>query len=277
MIDNLNKICYNYRYYYAKRLFLVKKIISLLLCAIIFCFEIGCDNSIKQIPLNEENAEKIVMDYLTQKYDSIFSVIDVEENLEGSFVIGQLTDYTVEVRVKNLSDKQEYLVILQVNDNKEYYVVKDNYMNTLVNSYLDERLNQFMNNLGAKNYNIYVGNINESGTKEASFFSASFKIPDDTATIEEFAQNYTLILGISIKLSESEKHRLSKLYGDNLFDYFSEKLLSIFDDDILNLYYAEYKDEVFQTVKEYGSNWREIPENCQPYLEKSEFFNNRDN
>lgn len=251
----------------------MKKLIALMTTAVLAAsFTTSCQ--LMHHPYDENNARKLAIEYMKEKYDKEIEVTDTYCQKHGSDkYVG--VNFKLDETDNESSDDSTYEVRVYGNKDTQYQYVKcDNYMNSYVKPFFDSQLNQVIKDLGVDDFVVFTEGIHENGTKLPCYYYSSFEIPNKTNTLNDIAQEYCLNFGISIKLPRNEVDKLTVVY-DDVFQMFSDKLQAIFKDDIFRLYLTEYEDEAFSSIKAALLDEGVVLNNYEPYYSKEEYFNSK--
>ena len=125
-------------------------------------------------PYDEDNAQKLAIEYMKEKYDKEIEVTDTYCQKHGS-------DKYVGVKFKldetdnESSDDSTYEVRVYGNKDTQYQYVKcDNFMRTLVNPYLKEGLSNILDENGFENYSLGIITSDQNETGSFNYFMKEF-------------------------------------------------------------------------------------------------------
>ncbi|MBP3746073.1 MAG: hypothetical protein J6I47_01240 [Ruminococcus sp.] len=251
----------------------MKRLIALMSAAIIAA---GMFTSCrKTYPYDTDKAISLATEYMKDKYGKDIKDVETYKKTHGSDAyIG--VKFKLDETDAETPDTNTYEVRVYVDgeDEENHYVKCDDYMNSYVKPFFDSQLNQVIKDLGVDDFVVFTEGIHENGTKLPCYYYSSFEIPNKTNTLNDIAQEYCLIFGISIKLPRNEVDKLTVVY-DDVFQMFSDKLQAIFKDDIFRLYLTEYEDEAFSSIKAALLDEGVVLNNYEPYYSKEEYFNSK--
>ncbi len=217
----------------------MKKLIALMTTAVLAAsFTTSCQ--LMHHPYDEDNARKLAIEYMKEKYDKEIEVTDTYCQKHGS-------DKYVGVKFKldetdnESSDDSTYEVRVYGNKDTQYQYVKcDNFMRTLVNPYLKEGLGNILDENGFENYSLGIITSDQNETGSFNYFMKEFVFHEDKKIDEMFKENHFDL-----------KYRI--FFPQKSFDNsYLEKIRSIyaplFDDDYVRIKILVFKDSDYEEI-----------------------------
>ena len=212
----------------------MKKLIALITTAVLAAsFITSCQ--LQHHPYDEDNAQKLAIEYMKEKYDKEIEVTDTYCQKHGS-------DKYVGVKFKldetdaETPDTNTYEVRVYGNKDTQYqYVMSDNYMGKLFNPYFNRKFDELIDNNGIKGHCTQIINSDQYGTKAVNYFFKDFNFAEDN-NLEKIIGDYSLNLGIEIMFSD-------KSYKDDYADAINAICSSLFDDDSATIALIVYRYE----------------------------------
>ena len=207
----------------------MKKLIVLMTTAVLAAsFTTSCQ--LMHHPYDEDNARKLAIEYMKEKYDKEIEVTDTYCQKHGS-------DKYVGVKFK-LDETRVY-----GNKDTQYQYVKcDNYMNTLFVPFMEEEIGRILEQSGINDYLVVVTRIYQNKAKDWDYYTSDFAIPDIGNSLSSYFNNYKIGSHCYINLPDKAKSSI-----------ISDRIETLFDDD--NMYLTVYMcyDEDFKFAKEHDS------------------------
>lgn len=128
-----------------------KKFLLLLAVAVSILLTTGCDKERKDYQsLDTDKAAEVALEYMNDKYDTEFQVINSTKEAEYGYIPGTVQDYwcDVELKIKDSESDETYTVRISKNENEKEYIIKwDNYMTSLVKPWLKEQMDEISDNI----------------------------------------------------------------------------------------------------------------------------------
>lgn len=226
----------------------MKRLVLLMLLSMMSLNLFGCDkkNDLYKT-LDNDEAEKIALEYMNGKYDRTFSVVGSQKNYEAGYVPTSIQHYWCDVVLTlNDSDSEDnYIVRVTTKDSDEDYIIEwDNYMTTLITPLVKRDINSIISEMKITDYFVYSCYISEK--EGAGGFKPDFNIDIEKDTLSSVVEKSDIWLYFNLYIPESaykksmvsefEKALESDLSHGNADDYVRVSVLS-FDDD----YYSEIK------------------------------------
>ena len=220
----------------------MKKLIALMTTAVLAAsFTTSCQ--LMHHPYDEDNAQKLAIEYMKEKYDKEIEVTDIYCQKHGS-------DKYVGVKFKldetdnESSDDSTYEVRVYGNKDTQYQYVKcDNYMNTLFEPIFKLKIEEFLNKNQIDEYVLNLSDLHQIGAKDTTYYLSDFSIPDKELKIEDVLKEYDLWFYCWIYLPETHYNNAQNIIETNF-----EPL--IYNDDIVNFWIYTYTDFDYQKYKE---------------------------
>ena len=229
----------------------MKRLIVLMSAAIIAAsFTTSCQ--LMHHPYDEDNAQKLAIEYMKEKYDKEIEVTDTYCQKHGS-------DKYVGVKFKldetdnESSDDSTYEVRVYGNKDTQYQYVKcDNYMNTLFVPFMEEEIGNVLEKNGIKDYLVVVTRVFQTESSDWEYYSSDFSIPSANSSLNYYLQNNQIGSRCYIILPDKEK--LSIESSQSCIDFISNIIKPLFDDDYMTLRLYICHDEDFKFAKEHDSD-----------------------
>lgn len=228
----------------------MKKLIVLMTTAVLAAsFTTSCQ--LMHHPYDEDNARKLAIEYMKEKYDKEIEVTDTYCQKHGS-------DKYVGVKFKldetdnEFSDDSTYEVRVYGNKDTQYQYVKcDNYMNTLFVPFMEEEIGRILEQSGINDYLVVVTRIYQNKAKDWDYYTSDFAIPDIGNSLSSYFNNYKI--GSHCYINLPDKAKSSIMDSQSFIDFISDRIETLFDDD--NMYLTVYMcyDEDFKFAKEHDS------------------------
>ena len=222
----------------------MKKLIALMTTAVLAAsFTTSCQ--LKHYdPYDEDNAQKLAIEYMKEKYDKEIEVTDTYCQKHGSDkYVG--VNFKLDETDNESSDDNTYEVrVYGDKDEQKQYVKCDNYMNTLFAPFMEDEIGQILEKNGINDYMLTIDDIDQ-WVKE--YYTTDFRIPSPCYSLESYFDNYKIIFYCYISLPDSQKSQISST--QNCIDYISDKIKVIFDDDHMHLRVDIFHDSEFELVK----------------------------
>lgn len=227
----------------------MKKIIFFVICALFICM-MGCGRKKNDAyhELETGKAEQYALDYMNEKYQESFCVVNSTKDAEHGYAPGSLTSYwcDVEVSIKDHDPAQTFVVRTTLDENtKEYEILWDTYMNHLVKPLLKRDIEQILSESDHTANGIELYSLNEKHIAGNGFKPDSSVDPDQD-NLNSLLQKYDLWLTFGVYLPESA-------YTDHLFSdlkkAFESFVSAAISDDTIMITIYTFDDTVFSEVQ----------------------------
>ena len=227
----------------------MRKIISLALLGILSLSLFGCyEKNDLYKELDTEKAEKFALDYMNEKYQESFCVVNSTKDAEHGYAPGSLTSYwcDVEVSIKDHDPAQTFVVRTTLDENtKEYEILWDTYMNHLVKPLLKRDIEQILSESDHTANGIELYSLNEKHIA-GNGFKPDSSVDTDRDNLNSLLQKYDLWLTFEVYLPESA-------YTDHLFSdlkkAFESFVSTAISDDTIMITIYTFDDTVFSEVQ----------------------------
>ncbi len=157
-------------------------------------------------------AEQYALDYMNEKYQESFCVVNSNKDCEHGYVRGFLTSYwcDVEVSIKDHDPAQTFIVRTTLDENtKKYEILWDTYMNHLVKPFLKKDIEQILSESDHTAHGIEFYSLNEKNIAGKGFKPDS-SVDPNWDNLNSILQKFDLWLTFGVYLPESA-------YTDHLF------------------------------------------------------------
>ena len=237
----------------------MRKIKGLILLTVIFISSaLWLTSCGDKLHMDEDKCAEIALEYLEEKYQTEFEVIDSSEVYK---YMGSAGYAEVIVNDKATEEENRYKVCVYPDGNKDenkddyydsYKVVSDDYMCYLMNNFVKQEIYKILENIGIENFisSVYIEEYD--GIAGTSGFSADFSLPNKTDfSLQNILGNYEIGITYWLDMPESE-------YSDVLQESIEKAIRSILTDDDsvwcnLEIYDNETYKEI-NTIETYNNN-----------------------
>ncbi|MBQ3546158.1 MAG: hypothetical protein IJA34_14425 [Lachnospiraceae bacterium] len=216
-------------------------VVALIFMSSVFMFS-GCK---KTLLMDEHKCAEVALEYMENKYQEEFEVLD---SGEVGGVFGKSGYATV--NLKNSSDDTEkvYIVVIYPNtiddkNNDGYYdsykVISDTYMSEIVNQYARKKVEKLLIEAELERFITRI-NIEEIAKIKGFWgFSADFPLIEEKEfSLEQLLDNYCIDINCSLEVPESE-------IGDTLQDNIINQFEPLISNDTIGFKIEIYLEEVY--------------------------------
>ena len=208
----------------------------------------GCE---KRILMDEEKCAEVALEYMENKYQTEFEVLDSGE--VGKFM-GKAGYAEVKVRNKNENTENEYIVVVYPDgsDDKEddgyydsYKVISDNYMCYLLKDSVKSEMEKLLIEAGLTDFIINTSIKEFGGIAGFSGFANDFQIQDeDIFSLANIIDNHKISIHCGLKIPESE---FSDVLQNNITDCIKPLISS---DDLVTVSIDVYDEKKYKEIEE---------------------------
>lgn len=238
----------------------MKKLVLLMLLIMMSLNLFGCDKKSELYKtLDNDEVEKIALEYMNGKYDRTFSVVGSQKNYEAGYVPTSIQHYWCDVALTpNDSDSENnYTVRITTKDSDEDYIIEwDNYMSTLVMPLVKRDINGIISEMKITDYFVYSYYISEKvGT---GGFKPDFNIDIEKDTLNSIFEKSGIWLYFNLYIPESA-------YKKSMVSEFEKALKSDFShvtaDDYVSVSVLSFDDDYYSEIKKLSESGNELPPN----------------
>ena len=224
----------------------MKKIKKSMLIVAIFSVVIisatGCD---KKTVMNADKCAEVALEYMENKYQKDFEVVD---SIQNKKVIGRKGYATVRV----LTDEEKKYRVIVYPDGEEdtdkdgyydsYKVGVDDYMCTLVEDNIKYDLDEVIKKIGIKQFisGVYVREL--TGYENAIGFSSDFYLNEENNTLVGLLKSNDVKISYNIEIPQCE-------FSTNLEDEITGELKKYISEDIIYVNIDSYDENTYSLRK----------------------------
>ena len=216
-------------------------VMSLMVVSSILGFS-GCK---KRIFMDEEKSAEVALEYMENKYQTEFEVLD---SGEVGGVFGKSGYATVNLINRSDDMENEYVVVVYPDNMKDkdddgyydsYKVISDTYMSEIINQYAKKDVNQLLVEAGLTRFITRI-NIEEIVEIKGFWgFSADFPlIEEKDFSLEQLLDNYCIDINCSLEVPESE-------ISDSIQDNIISKFKPLISNDTIGYKIEIYSEETY--------------------------------
>ena len=225
-------------------------VMSLIVVSSILGFS-GCE---KRILMDEEKCAEVALEYMENKYQEEFEVLDSGE--VGKFM-GKAGYAEVTVRNKTESSENKYYVVVYPDgsDDKDddgyydgYKVISDDYMCQLINDYVKKEVDTLLIEAGVTKFFSSVS-IQEGGGIEGFWgFGVDFPVQNEKSfSLKKLLDNRKITMICWLEMPERE-------YCIELQNSIIDILKPLLKDDLIMFNVEIYNDEHYKEIEEFNEN-----------------------
>lgn len=245
----------------------MKKLIALMTTAVLAAsFTTSCQ--LMHHPYDEDNARKLAIEYMKEKYDKEIEVTDTYCQKHGSDkYVG--VNFKLDETDNESSDDSTYEVRVYGNKDTQYQYVKcDNFMNTLFEPYLYDQINAFFIKNNITIFDFWVDRERQLSAGGIGYYMFDLDIPDNSICLNDYLDRFDLSFDIIVRVPKMEAD--TKGGTEETINAIASKMEEHIDDDWIHLYMQFYSDNEFEKGKEIGYKGINVYHNegASPYAEK---------
>lgn len=228
----------------------MKRFMLLILGSMMLVTLSGCERTNNELynKLDVDKAEEIALDYMNEKYDENFYVVNSKKDCEQGYVPASVQTFwcDVNLKIKDSDQNNDYTVRVTIDDNTKNYIIQwDTYMTDLIMPFVKRDIDSIVSELGLNEYCIEIYDIWEEyiGGKG---FTPDFDLNLNYDTLKSLIKKYDLWICFDLYLPESSykdsldvelQRTLKSNYSVEFSDDYIRGAIITFDDD----YYSEVK------------------------------------